>query len=381
MTAERMLDNQALLDALGQGTLVFDSADRLVMINQAARTLLGQDLRAFHISGWPGANGFFERYLAEDGESLDQIRARALASERPIRFQIQRNGEIIPCWASAVHRDGGEIYTMLTLEVPDWPTLNALLNRYLNEMGEAIESTIGHATLIEQNLRKSSANQDVAKLERRVGGFTRLINVHMMRIQRLTTMITRMSAIHSGAIRQVIQSEQRKVVLADFFEDFVETLDESPILDPDTDTDSCRPRLKVIAPSHLAAMAAPRFLTTVLRDILRNAIMYSMRGTPITVVVFAGSRESTIQIDITDEGYGIRASEFGRVFAPFERSQQPQIISEFGYGLSLHLCKYEIEAMDGLMWFESQEGGGTTFSLRLPAWRNDSSSASLSSAT
>ncbi|MCA9905527.1 MAG: PAS domain-containing protein, partial [Anaerolineae bacterium] len=109
MTAERMLDNQALLDGLGQGTLVFDSADRLVMINQAARALLGHDIRAFHINGWPGANGFFERYLADDGETLDQIRARALASERPIRFQIQRNGEIIPCWASAVHREGGEI--------------------------------------------------------------------------------------------------------------------------------------------------------------------------------------------------------------------------------------------------------------------------------
>ncbi|MCA9904566.1 MAG: ATP-binding protein, partial [Anaerolineae bacterium] len=255
------------------------------------------------------------------------------------------------------------------------------LNRYLKEMDEAIESTIGHATLIEQNLRKSSSNQDVAKLERRIGGFTRLINVHMVRVQRLTGMIVRMNAIRSGEIRSLIESEQRKIVLTDFFEDFVETLDDAPILDPDTDTDSSRPRLKVIVPSHLAVLAAPRFLTTVLRDILRNAIMYSMRGTPITIVAFAGSRESTIQIDISDEGYGIRASEFARVFAPFERSQQPQIISEFGYGLSLHLCKYEIEAMDGLMWFESQEGGGTTFSLRLPAWRNDSPSASSSSAT
>jgi two-component system sensor histidine kinase SenX3 len=103
-----------------------------------------------------------------------------------------------------------------------------------------------------------------------------------------------------------------------------------------------------------------------------------MRNTPVTIVVFAGSREATVQIDITDEGCGIRVSEHGRVFTPFQRAQQPQIISEFGYGLSLYLCKCESEAMDGLMWFESQEGSGTTISLRLPAWR-DAHAASGSS--
>ena len=381
MTAESMLDNQALLDGLGQGTLIFDSTDRLVMINQAARTLLGQDEHAFHVGGWLGATGFFERYLAEDGESLDEIRARALSSAHPIRFQIKRNGEIIPCWASAVHRDGGEIYTMLTLEVPDWQTLNVGMQRYIDEVVETIDATIGHATLIEHNLRNAKSDQDVGKIERRIGGFTRLINVHMVRIQRLTSMITRMNAIHSGEIRAQMDADRRKIILADFLEDFVETIDDSLLVDPDTETDSHRPRLKIIAPSHLAVSASSRLLTHVLRDILRNAIMYSMRGTPITIAVFAGSRESTVQIDMTDEGYGIRAGEFERVFAPFERSHQPQIISEFGYGLSLHLCKHEIEAMDGLIWFESQEGSGTTFSLRLPAWRSESSSVSSSSST
>ncbi|MCA9911356.1 MAG: hypothetical protein KC519_22035, partial [Anaerolineae bacterium] len=267
MTAERTLDNQALLDGLGQGTLVFDGADRLIMINQAARLLLGQEVRAFQVSGWQGANGFFERYLAGDETSLDNIRARAMSSNRPIRFQIQRNGEIIPCWASAVHHDGGEIYTLLSMEVPDWPALNANMQRHLNEVDDAISATIGHATLIEQNLRNNQ-NTDVAKIERRVGGFTRLINVHMIRIQRLTAMITRLNTIHSGEIRDLVTIDRRKIVLADFLEDFVETIDDTLLVDPDTETDSYRPRLKVIAPSHLMVSASPRVLTHVLRDIL-----------------------------------------------------------------------------------------------------------------
>ena len=42
-------------------------------------------------------------------------------------------------------------------------------------------------------------------------------------------------------------------------------------------------------------------------------------------------------------------------------------MGEFGYGLGLHLCKNEIEAMNGRIWFESEEGTGTTFSIKLPA--------------
>ena len=62
-------------------------------------------------------------------------------------------------------------------------------------------------------------------------------------------------------------------------------------------------------------------------------------------------------------------AESERVFLPFTRSRQPQMMGEFGYGLSLYLCKNEVEAMNGRIWFESEEGVGTTFSIKLPAWR------------
>ncbi|MBE2183048.1 MAG: hypothetical protein IAE89_06455, partial [Anaerolineae bacterium] len=44
-------------------------------------------------------------------------------------------------------------------------------------------------------------------------------------------------------------------------------------------------------------------------------------------------------------------------------------------GLSLYLCKHEVEAMNGRLWFESDEGVGTTFSIKLPLWADDSVSS------
>lgn len=379
MALERTLDAQALLDGVGQAALIFDSANRLVLVNQRARSILGSDLRAFQREGWMGASGFFDRYLTDTGETLDDFRVRALTSDRPARFHIYRSGELLSCWAAAIHGSNGEIYTMLMLEQPDWGVLNELLHRYVSEVQQAVQETGGHADLIQKSLQNPKTNQSVEHVARRVGGFARLISVQMGRMERLTHLLVRLDAVRTGTIREAARSDRRKVVLADFFEDFIEMIDEAPLVDPETDTDGSRARIKLIVPQHLSLYVSPHLLTVVLRDILRNAIMYSMRGTPITIVAFAGSKELTIQIDITDEGYGIRASEHGRVFMPFERARQPQIISEFGYGLSMYLCKYEIEAMNGLMWFESQEGSGTTFSLRVPAWRGDSESAGSSS--
>jgi signal transduction histidine kinase len=53
---------------------------------------------------------------------------------------------------------------------------------------------------------------------------------------------------------------------------------------------------------------------------------------------------------------------------PFQRSRQPQVIAEFGYGISLYLVKAELEAMGGRIWYASEEGVGTAMSLKLPSW-------------
>ena len=125
--------------------------------------------------------------------------------------------------------------------------------------------------------------------------------------------------------------------------------------------------------------ASPGRVADVLQDLLRNAIMYSMKASPIMILAQTSGQNQSVQIDVVDEGYGIRAKEFDRVFSLFERARQPQIMGEFGYGLSLFLCKHEVEAMNGKIWFESEEGVGTTFSFKLPVWRDDSSLSDTSS--
>ncbi|MEL6525616.1 MAG: HAMP domain-containing sensor histidine kinase, partial [Chloroflexota bacterium] len=204
-----------------------------------------------------------------------------------------------------------------------------------------------------------------------------LVEIHMSRAGRLISMLDRLQDIRTGKVKETIRESRKKIDLEDFIEDFVESLDEISLLDPESETHDYRSRVKTSIRDGLYINASSPYLNSALREILRNAIMYSLIGTPVTIVILP--KADNVQIDIIDEGYGIRAKENDRIFDPFSRARQPQIISEFGYGLALYLAKTEIEAMNGRLWFTSKEGVGTTFSIQLPAWKDAGSSSSSTS--
>lgn len=373
MVLNRGLQSQAVIDGLGQGVLVFDTANRLVMENQAARTILGADLKLIRSEGWKAATVLFNTRLSDPDQSLDVIRAKALASERPVRFHAYRSGEHVPCWAAAIHGTGGEVYTMLTIDVPDWTALTELMEKYLEEVRDAVDSTAGHADLIMQSVARPKPNETVEQLGRRITGFARIMSIHMHRLGALTSLMERLESVRTNRVRESVRAARRRLNLSTFIEDFLEELDEHALADPESEAQDFRRRLQINIPDDLLIYASPTHLAVILRDILRNAIMYSLKASPVYIV--AHGRDQSVQIDVIDEGYGIRASEAERVFAPFMRARQPQIVGEFGYGLSLYLCKHEVEAMNGRIWFESEEGVGTTFSLKLPVWHDDSASS------
>ncbi|MBC6936172.1 MAG: hypothetical protein DWB42_10065 [Chloroflexi bacterium] len=376
MALDKQLQYQAILDGLGQGVLIFDSDNRLVVDNLAARAILGADLKLIRASGWAAAATVFNARTNDPEDDVETARKRALESARPVRFHIYRAGEYVPCWAAAVHGESGDIFTLITIEVPDWTAMTDILTQFRAEVQNAAESSQGHINLILQSLKQIKSGESVEQLGRRIGGFVQLIATHMHRVERLMNLLHRLELIRTGKLPEVIRKERRKIVLDEFIEDFIEGLDEVQLLDPETETQDYRSRIKTTVGDGLVVFASPSRLTTILHDILRNAIMYSMKAAPIIIMAQTSPQNQSVQIDVIDEGYGIRAKEFERVFASFQRARQPQILGEFGYGISLYLCKHEVEAMNGKIWFESEEGVGTTFSLKLPMWRDDSSSSS-----
>src|SRR5579859_6177250 len=365
--AQANLDYHAVIDGLGQGVLLFDNDDRLVLDNLAARAILGANLSLVRSEGWPACAMLLDARRL-DGPTANEVRAQALKQAEPIRFHTLLAGAYTPCWAAAVYGPGGAIYTMITLEQPDWRALNELMSTFRNEARMAISSTRGHAELITQLVRKAPANLTIDQLASRVVGFAEIMATHMHRLQLLMDLLYRLEVIRTGQLAKDVRRGRKKIVLSNYVEDFLEELVDEALIDP-AQTGDLRDRLKVQIPDRLDVAGSTAHLGNILRDLLRNAVLYSPKEAPITLRASRTQQGAAVQIDVVDEGYGIRAKEADRVFAPFQRARQPQIIGEFGYGLSLYLAKAEVEAMGGRIWYESEEGVGSTFSVKLPAWK------------
>ena len=73
-----------------------------------------------------------------------------------------------------------------------------------------------------------------------------------------------------------------------------------------------------------------------------------------------------ILFSVKDTGIGIPTSQHNRVFGRFFRADNAVKTETEGTGLGLFIAKNIIEAHSGKIWFESQEGEGTTFYFVLP---------------
>jgi len=96
--------------------------------------------------------------------------------------------------------------------------------------------------------------------------------------------------------------------------------------------------------------------------LLDNAIKYSPKGKKIQIKL--SHQDETILFSIKDEGIGIPVSQQKEVFTKFFRAEN--ISEETGTGLGLYLAQGLVRAHGGKIWFESEEGKGTTFYFTLP---------------
>ncbi len=100
----------------------------------------------------------------------------------------------------------------------------------------------------------------------------------------------------------------------------------------------------------------------ILQNLLENALKYSPAE---RAVEFSVRRDGAqLQFDVRDRGPGIPEQDRARIFEPFLRAGDAR---PGGAGLGLAIARGLAEAQGGALAFAPREGGGSVFTLRLPA--------------
>lgn len=111
-------------------------------------------------------------------------------------------------------------------------------------------------------------------------------------------------------------------------------------------------------------MADRMHITSVIYNLLDNALKYSSLQPIIDVLIAATENEMTLQVK--DNGIGIPASFRDKIFDKFFRVPHGDKHNVKGYGLGLSYVAHIIAEHKGSIILDSEEGKGTTFTIKLP---------------
>jgi signal transduction histidine kinase/ligand-binding sensor domain-containing protein/DNA-binding response OmpR family regulator len=104
-------------------------------------------------------------------------------------------------------------------------------------------------------------------------------------------------------------------------------------------------------------------LEIILYNLLSNALKYTSPEGSIRLSIVEGTAD--IAIEVQDNGAGIPSETGEKLFDKFYKAERTKTSSRAGFGIGLFLVKHFTEQHEGTISYESEEGQGTTFTLKL----------------
>ena len=186
------------------------------------------------------------------------------------------------------------------------------------------------------------------------GQFASIILKESERLTRLINQVLDLSKIESGKMEWFMAKVEVKAIINETVMAMEQLFLEQHI------------QLELQLPDQIPPiMADPDRLMQVLLNLLSNAIKFCDRQAGWVQVRLTHNAEA-IQVDVTDNGAGIRPEDQEIIFDKFRQGGDSVTGKPQGTGLGLPICRHIITHFGGNLWVTSQPGHGATFSFTLP---------------
>lgn len=359
--AQRVLaERSVILSQMTDGLIMCDPGGIVTFMNEAARALYGADYTGQSLSQYRGtpsvrdARG--EPYAAE---ALPMQRALAgeivLGEEARLRradgSEIVVERSVTPVTAP----DGTRLGAVMTVrDVTAQRTLEQQKDEFLSAVAHDLKTPLTSIKGLAQILQRRTARGQAAGSEQLGEGLAR-IEQNASRMTSLINELLDLSRLQTG---QGLQLNRRPVDLV--------ALVSHTVAEYGEEADSDRFTVQSQTPQLVGTWDADR-LERVLSNLLSNAMKYSPGSAPITVAVRteeAGGTKWAV-LSVQDRGIGIPPEDLPHIFERFHRGRNVGR-ETLGTGIGLAGAKQIVEQHGGMIEVASEEGAGSTFTIRLP---------------
>ena len=354
--AERSARLDSILASMTDGLWVYDTAGKVISVNEAALTMFGLASRTEAV-----AHGSFEEFQlrypdgrpipAEDLPFARALRGMIVPDYLAIGRHLLSGKDLDLSIAVAPIESNGIVGAVLVMrDITALQELDRKKDEFLSvashELRTPLTTIKGYTQLIAQTINELPEEERttylaavLGEIDRMMGLISELLDVSRIETNRLQ--IDRQSVRwleflqrRTAAFR--IQNPAREIR-------FIPAIPETDMqVDPDR-------------------------IRQVVDNLLSNAVKYSSEGSAIEVRVSVDG-EAMIT-DVTDFGIGIPSDELNKLFERFHRARNVSSRYYGGLGLGLYIAKAIVEAHEGTIGVVSEEGKGATFTIRLPLAR------------
>jgi signal transduction histidine kinase len=330
-------------DAVALGLLVVsgaadapDADGTVAYANRAARELLG--LTVDRASG--EGRDLPDTSLAELSPPLAALLRRSLRGDLDGGFHDRMIGGDGP-WDVSVRADGSDLVVSLTPSRTDEEVdrLRQAIRTTAHEIRNPVSLLNGVASVVAE-AGNSLTDQQQAHLLAAVGRQAAVL-------ERVTDDL--LTAAQAG--RGTLRVDVRKITLAPLLREVVE------------DVAGAQP-VAVSVPDDVTVLADGTRVNQMVANLLTNAFKYADGPYVVEVSQVPSPRRPLVRIAVLDAGPGVDEGFRPRLFDEFARAESTR---EQGTGLGLYVVRSLAEAHGGRADYEPRDGGGSVFSVHLPA--------------
>lgn len=351
---EREHAEEALQDQFEQLRTIFDSIDAIVYVadmeshelhylNRYGESLFGDD--------WKG-KACHEVLPADEGRSCSSCsRDRLVRDGRPQpprtwEFRNSLSGRWFQCMDRAITwTDGHLVRLEIAVDITEIKEMEQMKDEVLSavshEMRTPLTAILGYAELL--------LSDGIPPGEEK-----RTIGTIRQEAQRLSDLVKNFIDLQRLKARRTPMNFQALAVMPLLEETAALFIGLSP-----------RHRFTIDVPVDLPQVRGNAGeLRQVFNNLVSNAVKYSPQGGE--VYLGAWGEDSSVLIQVRDEGIGIPADARERIFEQFYRLDNTDRRATGGTGVGLALVREIVTAHGGRVWVTANAGPGSTFHVRLP---------------
>ncbi|MCE1177762.1 MAG: ATP-binding protein [Micrococcales bacterium] len=283
------------------------------------------------------------------------------AELRQLARQVRRDGQIRevdlelprgPMGRSSSHMRarvaplGGQHILLLVEDMTQTRRVEEVRRDFVANVSHELKTPVGGLTLL------AEAVQDAKDDPEAVDRFAERMQIEAQRLGQLVKEIVDLSRLQAA-------DALHEPHLVDVAQAVTEAVDHTKVA-----ADAHQIELVSACQPGLAVLGDHDLITTAVRNLIVNAINYSDPDTRVAVT----SRRvgELVEITVTDQGQGIPEAEQRRIFERFYRVDAARSRATGGTGLGLAIVKHICANHGGDVTVWSEEGRGSTFTLRLP---------------